>query len=131
MVETLFLSKGVETMGEIRRKRVRISSQRQFTIPKEFYEALNLKDEAIIEYDGKHLTIKPSDDEVVDFSEYILADLISQGVSGDELLQKFKEIKSNIPDALEKMKASTMQQPEITGNLDDYLDSLEDTVEDD
>lgn len=67
--------------------------------------------------------------EEVDFSEYILRDLIHQGYSGEALIKELKEIKSKIPRALEDMKKKAMEQPIITGSLDDYLDSLEDDEE--
>lgn len=67
--------------------------------------------------------------EEVDFSEYILRDLIHQGYSGEALIKEFKRIKLKIPSALEKLKKEAMEQPAITGSLDDYLDSLEDDEE--
>lgn len=123
--------KGRVTMEELQGKvrRVRISSQRQMNIPKEFYEALNLKDEAIVEFRGKELIIRPSE-EVVDFSTDILQDLVSQGYAGDELVKEFTRLKANLPKALERMKKEAMEQPILTGDLDDALDSLLDGDED-
>lgn len=38
-----------------------------------------------------------------DFSEQILADLVSQGFSGDELLEKFKEQSKKVRPAVQKL----------------------------
>lgn len=108
-------------------RRVKISKQRQINIPKEFYEALGLEDEALIEFTGKELTIKPAESEVVDFSGDILKDLVNQGFEGQDLLEEFHRVKANIPRALDLMKKEALQQPSISpDHLDDYLDSLED-----
>ncbi|MED3982372.1 hypothetical protein [Priestia megaterium] len=112
-------------------RRVKISKQRQISIPKEFYDALNLDDEAIVEFTGKEIIIRPAEYEVVDFSEDILKDLVTQGYQGDDLIKEFSRVKSNIPRALDLMKEEAMQEPLITGSLDDYLDALEDDGEDD
>lgn len=133
-VATQTCSKRGDTMSDIRRKRVRISSQRQFTIPKEFFDDLGLGDEAFIEFNtrSKQLTIKPTTDATVDFSADILRDLQKEGYTGEELIQKFLEVKSKVPDALEKMKQEALsRKPMTTQSLDDYLDSLEDEEDDD
>lgn len=116
--------KGRLTMDELQGKvrRVRISSQRQMNIPKEFYEALKLEDEAIVEFRGKELIIRTAEQEVVDFSEDILKDLVAQGYAGDKLVKEFTRMKTNIPKALERMKEETLQQSVFTGSLDAFLD---------
>lgn len=127
MVETL--PKGSATMEEFPTKsvrRVRVSKQRQISIPKEFYDALHLEDEALVEFTGNKIIIHPTEYENVDFSGYILKDLMEKGYKDNELIQEFIRVKSNIPRALDEMKREAMKQPAITGNLDDYLDSLED-----
>lgn len=125
------LLKGRETMSaENPIRRVRVSKQRQINIPKEFYEALNLSDEAFVEFTGKEIVIRPADYEVVDFSEAILKDLVDQGYEGSELVQRFSRIKAEIPAALGRMKLEAMENPVITGDLDEYLDSLEDDKDD-
>jgi bifunctional DNA-binding transcriptional regulator/antitoxin component of YhaV-PrlF toxin-antitoxin module len=113
-----------------KKKRVRISTQRQTNIPKEFYEAFNFGDEGIMELTNKGILIRPSDYETVDFSADILTDLVKRGYKDSELIEEFKRIKTDIPKALEMMKKEAMAQPTITGSLDDYLDALEDDEED-
>ena len=112
--------------GKKSKRRVRVSQQRQLSIPKDFYLALGLDDEAVMEFTGKEIIIRPATFEEVDFSEDILQDLIAQGLSGQELLQEFKKVKANIPAALQSLEQETMAQPVIQGSLDDYLDALED-----
>lgn len=130
---TVTLPRGRETMSELSSKkpvrRVRVSRQRQISIPKDFYEALDLSDEALIEFTGKEIVIRPAEYETVDFSADILKDLVADGYSGDELVKRFTEIKEEIPHALNRIKNEAMENKTITGDLDDYLDSLEDDEE--
>ena len=54
---------------------------------------------------GKHIPV-PEKRQIsipVDFAEEILSDLISQGFSGNELLQKFKETRRKIRPAVESL----------------------------
>lgn len=116
--------------GKKAKRRVRVSQQRQLSIPKDFYLALGLTDEAVMEFTGTEIIIRPATFEDVDFSADILQDLIAQGFSGQELLQEFKKIKADIPAALQALEQEAMAQPVIQGSLDDYLDALEDEEED-
>ncbi len=116
--------------GKKSKRRVRVSQQRQVNIPKDFYQALGLDDEAIMEFTGKEIIIRPSAFEEVDFSADILQELIAQGYSGDELLKEFKKAKANVSTALQALEEETLAQPVIQGSLDDYLDSFEDEEED-
>lgn len=113
-------------------KKVKISEQRQITIPEEFYDALNFQDEVIIEFIGKAIVILPNetvnfleDIEEVDFSVDILRDLVSQGYEGEELIQKFIEIKAKIPKALERIKQEAMERGGVTGDLEENFELLE------
>ena len=113
-------------------KKVKISEQRQITIPEEFYDALNFQHEVIIEFIGKAIVILPNetvnfleDIEEVDFSVDILRDLVSQGYEGEELIQKFIEIKAKIPKALERIKQEAMERRGVTGDLEENFELLE------
>lgn len=123
MVQTV--SKGSTSMNK--KRRVRISSQRQLTIPKEFFEAMNLTEEAMIEFTGKEMIIRPAEQEVVDFSTDILKDLVAKGLSGDELIQEFTRVKASIPQALDKMVQEGLKQPIVAESLGEYLDSLDES----
>lgn len=132
MVEAT-LPKGRETMYDLNEKpvrRVKVSKQRQITIPKDFYDALNISDEALIEFNGKEIIIRPAEYDYVDFSEDILKDLVREGYSGEELIYHFTRIKAEIPKALDRMKEEAKRNPVIKGSLADYLDSVEADEED-
>jgi len=86
------------------RKIISVSVKRQITIPQKYFEALGFSSEAecILQEDG--LLIRPV--RVTGgnyFSEQILADLISQGYGGQELLEKFKEYSKAIRPAVMKL----------------------------
>lgn len=110
-------------------RRVKVSKQRQINIPKDFYDSLNIEDEALVEFTGKSIIIHPVGFEEVDFSQDILRNLVEQGYSGEELVQEFGKIKASITKALDALKQETKKQPTIAEGLGDYLDSMEDNVE--
>lgn len=86
------------------RRIIRVSGKRQLTIPQKYYDALGFGSEAecIIKEDG--LLIRPINYlSGGEFSEQILADLISQGYSGSLLMEKFKEYNRAVRPAVEKM----------------------------
>ena len=90
------------------RKVVSISSKRQITIPQKFYTMLGFSDTAECVVRGNELVIRPA--KVTsggEFAEQILADLIAQGLSGDELLRQFKIMQSKIRPAVEAMIAES------------------------
>lgn len=120
--------KGRKTMDDFSNKikRVKISSQRQINIPKDFYGALDLGDEALVEFTGKEIIIRPVTEEIVDFSTDILTDLVKQGYSGEDLIREFTRIKSAIPKALETMKNEVVAGSLVNESLEDYLNSTED-----
>lgn len=106
-------------------KRIKISSKRQISIPKEFFEAMHFTNEAIIEFTGDSLVIKNAPDDAVDFSSEILKELIEErGLSGNELLLEFNRIKQGFPQAIQKLKATAMQEPAVSISSADYLASL-------
>lgn len=108
-----------------KRKRVRISSKRQISIPKEFFEAMNFNNEAIIEFTGNSLIIKHVPNDAVDFSAEILNELVTErGLSGSELLLEFNRIKKEIPNAVKNLKAATMTEKAVSISSADYLASL-------
>ena len=85
-------------------KIISVSVKRQLTIPQKFFSALGFGNEAecIMQEDG--LLIRPvraADSN--EFSEQILADLISQGYEGQFLLEKFKEYSKAVRPAVKKL----------------------------
>lgn len=86
------------------RKKVSISSKRQITIPQKFFSMLGFDTEAECILRGNELVIRPvKTDSSGEFDEFILADLISQGYTGNELLEAFKAERKKIRPAVEKM----------------------------
>ncbi|EDW5948335.1 hypothetical protein [Bacillus sp. RS11] len=106
-------------------KRVRISSKRQISIPKEFFDAMHFSDEALIEFTGTSLIIKQVSEEAVDFSSEILKDLVEgRGLSGKELIDEFTRIKQGLPSAINKMTAAAIKESKVHTNTADYMASL-------
>jgi len=86
------------------RKMISVSVKRQLTIPQKYFDALGFSSEAecILQEDG--LLIRPV--RITgggEFSEQILADLLSQGYEWQELLAKFKEYSKAVRPAVRKM----------------------------
>ena len=91
------LANDADVERDLERKMISISVKRQLTIPLKFFNALGFSNEAecILQEDG--LLIRPLRAAVsTEQSELILADLISQGYEGQQLLQKFKELSTEI-----------------------------------
>lgn len=87
-------------------KRVSISAKRQITIPQKFFTMLGFHTEAECMVRGNELVIRPARaDAGGEFAEQILADLIAQGYSGDELLSQFKQAQKQMRLAVEEMIA--------------------------
>lgn len=88
------------------RKLLSISSKRQITIPQKFFNMLGFGSEAECLVRGNELIIRPVETRADgEFAEQILADLIKQGYSGDELLIQFRNEQKKIRPAVEAMLA--------------------------
>lgn len=77
-------------------KIVKISKQRQITIPKVYFDALGLKEEVSMEMTEEGLLMKPIIKIPDDFAEQLLESMIAKGLSGQELLDTFEKAKKNI-----------------------------------
>lgn len=87
-------------------KKVSISTKRQITIPQKFFSMLGFDTEAECIVRGNELVLRPVKTQTGgEFAEQILADLISQGYSGEELLAKFKQAQKEVRPAVESMLA--------------------------
>jgi len=89
---------------EIDRKRIRVSSQRQVTIPRKFFEKLGIgtEVECILKEDG--ILLKPIlEDNNGHSAAEILKDLIEQGLSGSKLLEKFQAMNAKVKPAEKSM----------------------------
>lgn len=96
-------------------KRVAVSSKRQISIPKEFYDDLHIKDEIIMEKVHNNLVIRPASyDNHEDFTEEILSDLIAEGYPKEELVTKLRERKEQMQPALDRLIADTDNEESMT-----------------
>lgn len=77
-------------------KRVKLSKQRQVSIPKAYFDQLQLQEEVTVELVEGVLFIKPVHKMPDDFAEQLLESLVAKGLSGQELLEKFKEVSNNL-----------------------------------
>ena len=85
-------------------KKVSISAKRQITIPQKFFTMLGFDTEAECMVRGIELVIRPAKTNTGgEFAEQVLADLIAQGYSGNELLENFKKAQSKMRPAVEAM----------------------------
>ena len=105
------------------RKTIRISEKRQLTIPQKFFEALGFSTEAECILRGNEIVLRPVREQGGgEFAEQILADLIAQGFSGDQLLTEFKKMQKKVRPAVEAM----LTQPEQAARGESESSSYED-----
>lgn len=102
------------------KRRIRISSKRQITIPSKYYKALNLSNEVNCIYANNMLILTPARNDDPAFAEEILSDLIEQGYSGQKLLSEFKRISRQIRPAVEKLieEADALAKAASTNYID-------------
>ena len=95
----------VKTTGEAPMiiKRISVSQKRQITIPIEFYNSIGIDKEVECYVQNNAIVIRPVRESSGEFDEQLLADLIAQGLSGQELLDKFKETRRQIRPAVERL----------------------------
>lgn len=119
-MSTTVAMKGNATMEK---KIVSISSKRQITIPQKFFALLGFDTEAECVVRGNELIIRPAKQSAGgEFAEYILADLIAQGLSGDELLKSFKNKQAKVRPAVEAMIADADEVAMGNGKFYTYDD---------
>ena len=108
------------------KKRVRISSKRQITIPQKYFSMLGFEDTAECVVRGNELVIRPVRvSSGGEFSEQILADLIKEGFSGNELLEKFRERQTKVRPAVEAMIAEAEKAANGETEYSTYEDIFE------
>ena len=93
---------------QVERKIISVSVKRQITIPQKYFDTLGFDNEAECVLKDGYIILRPIQDRGgSEFSEQILADLIAQGLSGYELLEKFKQESKKVRPAVERMIAET------------------------
>ena len=105
------------------RKTIRISEKRQLTIPQKFFEALGFSTEAECILRGNEIVLRPVKEQGGgEFAEQILADLIAQGFSGDQLLTEFKKMQRKVRPAVEAMLIQAEQAARGESESSSYED---------
>jgi bifunctional DNA-binding transcriptional regulator/antitoxin component of YhaV-PrlF toxin-antitoxin module len=85
-------------------KIIRVTSKRQLTIPKTYFDALSIGEQVKCYLDGGRLVIEPAHaDEFWDFSTDILRELVAESYAGEDLLREFESRKCKVAQALERM----------------------------
>jgi len=82
------------------RKIINVTGKRQITIPLRFYERLSFGKEVECFLTEDSIVLRPLSHSDDGFTMEILKDLVSQGLSGDELLSQFAEQRANIKKAV-------------------------------
>lgn len=109
--------------GSMDIKKVSISAKRQITIPQKFFTLLGFDDEAECVVRGNELVIRPvRNNSGGEFAEQILADLIAEGLNGDELLKKFKETQKKVRPAIEEMLEDASKAAMSDSGFETYSD---------
>lgn len=90
-------------LSQIIKKRISVSRKRQITIPIEFFNSIGIDKEVDCYIQNNAIVIRPVHENIGEFDEQILADLISQGLSGQELLARFKQVRHQIRPTVENM----------------------------
>ena len=105
------------------RKTIRISEKRQLTMPQKFFEALGFSTEAECILRGNEIVLRPVREQGGgEFAEQILADLIAQGFSGDQLLTEFKKMQKKVRPAVEAMLTQAEQAARGESESSSYED---------
>ena len=105
------------------KKIVSISAKRQITILQKFFTMLGFEDEAECVLRGNELILRPARiTSSGEFAENILADLIKEGYSGDELLCEFKKRQAKVRPAIEEMLAAAKDAAAKNGEYMTYDD---------
>lgn len=99
-------------------KQINVSEKRQVTIPKLFYDKLEMGHEIMCELRGDEIVLRKAPQEE-DFSEEILKDLVNQGFEGQDLVHEFQKMKSQMRPAIERMIEESYVAAQ---NLDDQGD---------
>ena len=109
--------------ASVNRKTIRISEKRQVTIPQKFYEALGFSTEAECILRGNEIVLRPVKEQGGgEFAEQILADLIKQGLGGEQLLDAFKKTQKKVRPAVEAMLSEAEQAARGEGESYTYED---------
>jgi hypothetical protein len=123
------MAKSAVRSSSMERKIISVSGKRQITIPQKYFEVLGFSNEAECILQNNAIVIRPiRENSGSEFSEQILADLIAQGFSGQDLLVKFKEMSKKIAPAMKKLigEADSIAKGEKKGSSLEEIFGVED-----
>ena len=104
-------------------KRISVSEKRQITIPKEYYEALNIGNEIECSMVDNCIIIKPVTENSLDeFSEYILKDIIKEGYKNEEIVKEFIKRREELKKATQKFNQNIDKQAKSINKLPTFKD---------
>lgn len=115
-----------EAVQPLEWKRARVSVKRQVTIPQKLFEQAGIKDEVEFSIKGNYIIMRPVRDVGTDyFADLILEDLIKEGYSGEELLEKFRERQMHFRVAVKDLIAESAETARtFTGVGDDETEEI-------
>ncbi|WP_281883682.1 AbrB/MazE/SpoVT family DNA-binding domain-containing protein [Paenibacillus sp. YYML68] len=98
-----------EAVERMEWKRARVSQKRQVTIPQKLFEQAGIKDEVEFGIKGNHIIMRPVREHTGSdyFADLILADLIKEGYTGEQLLAKFREKQAELQVAVQQLIAES------------------------
>ena len=96
-------------------KKISVSEKRQITIPKDFFDALNIGKEIECRMVDNYIIIKPIQENFTDeFSEYILQDILKEGYKDKDILEEFKKRRNELKKAAK----------EFNNDIDDEIKNI-------
>lgn len=96
-------------------KKISVSEKRQITIPKDFFDALNIGKEIECGMVDNYIIIKPIRENFTDeFSEYILQDILKEGYKDKDILEEFKKRRNELKKAAK----------EFNNDIDDEIKNI-------
>lgn len=97
---------------------IKISSKRQITIPARYYEAAGFGEYALCTWTDQGILLQPLDMEDEDVTVDILRSLIKQGFEGEELIERYQEMKRKIVSV--RCKLDEAERDVSEGRVDTY-----------
>lgn len=100
-----------EAVERMEWKRARVSQKRQVTIPLKFYEQAGMKDEVEFCIKGNVIMMRPVREQMGNdyFADLLLEDLITEGLSGEQLLTTFRERQAELHVAIKNVIAESQE----------------------
>jgi len=108
-------------------KFVRITGKRQVTIPKEFFEQLDMGTVLHAYVENGHLVLEPvRPEDPMDFSQEIINDLADEGLTGEELKREFARRREGMMAALKELVTEARNDALINAvpDGDDFMSEL-------